>query len=388
MNMQAPKLIFLAAFALRAGLVILLPDLIPESADKLGRYDLIALSLKDGRGFSIAGAPTAVAAPLYPGLLAVLYKLFGYGGHSKTILRLSLSLLDAGHCLLFYLIARRYFGGQVPLWTALALVLCPYFIVPIYWGITEPLFVFLQALFLLSLCRALQQKTALAFLGSGAWLGLTTLCRATTLLLPVFVLPLFAVGHWSGQKQKLGYLALFLVGFAIVIAPWLVRNYIVFDRFIPVQENSGKRFYESSLRKVDKDEYEQERARLAAASGLIEKDDFYFQIALTKIVENPQAYLRLLGRKLLRMWYRTSSKRYDGFLMFVNGALLALASIGIGMTWRRRIELLPLWVVLFYFIAFHDVLGAAFRYMLPTIPILILFAMVPIDASMRRRRTG
>jgi hypothetical protein len=151
-----------------------------------------------------------------------------------------------------------------------------------------------------------------------------------------------------------------------------------------VQENSGKRFYESSLRKVDKDEYEQERARLAAASGLIEKDDFYFQIALTKIVENPQAYLRLLGRKLLRMWYRTSSKRYDGFLVLVNGALLALASIGIGMTWRRRIELLPLWVVLFYFIAFHDVLGAAFRYMLPTIPILILFAMVPIDASMRR----
>ncbi len=54
--------VFLFAFLIRLILVLLVPDLIPEPMDKLERYDPIALSLVEGKGFSLGNKPTAVAA--------------------------------------------------------------------------------------------------------------------------------------------------------------------------------------------------------------------------------------------------------------------------------------------------------------------------------------
>ncbi|MBI3952204.1 MAG: glycosyltransferase [Acidobacteria bacterium] len=61
-------------------------------------------------------------------------------------------------------------------------------------GTAETPSVFLTALFLFSLLRALQKKATPGFLVSGFLLGLTTLCRAVSLLLPVWV------HHWLPHR--------------------------------------------------------------------------------------------------------------------------------------------------------------------------------------------
>src|SRR6266498_738921 len=117
--------VFLVAFLIRLTLVLLLPDLIPEPEDKLERYDPIALSLLEGKGFSLGNKPTAVAAPIYPAFLSVIYFFLGY---SRTTLRVFLSLIDAGNCLLVYAIAKNFFGSGIPILAAATVAFHPSFI--------------------------------------------------------------------------------------------------------------------------------------------------------------------------------------------------------------------------------------------------------------------
>ena len=114
-------------------------------------------------------------------------------GQSQMALRIFLSLISAGHCLFFYFIAKRLFGGKISaLLTAATLALHPSLIALVFTGTSEGLFLFLHAWFLCSLSSAFEQQAARKFWLSGMLLGLTTLCRAVSLLLPVFMLPLFA----------------------------------------------------------------------------------------------------------------------------------------------------------------------------------------------------
>ena len=53
---------------------------------------------------------------------------------------------------------------------------------------------------------------------------------------PVLVIPL----AWRSGPQRLVYGALALVGTIAVVAPWTIRNYIVFHRFVPVANTTGQ----------------------------------------------------------------------------------------------------------------------------------------------------
>ena len=97
----------------------------------------------------------------------------------------------------------------------------------------------LHWLMLIAGCLALEaafERPAgrLAMLGAGAWWGLATLVRPTSLLIPPFV----AVASWLRRGRApaptLRDTAAFTLGLCVVVAPWTVRNYRLSGRFIPV----------------------------------------------------------------------------------------------------------------------------------------------------------
>jgi 4-amino-4-deoxy-L-arabinose transferase-like glycosyltransferase len=375
-------IVFLAAFVLRLSLVLLLPDVIPEAPDKLSRYDPIALSLIRGQGFSIKGSPTAMAAPIYPSLLSVIYLLFGY---SKTAVRITLSLIDAGQCLLMYLIAKRYFSGITARLTAVALILCPYLIYSVFVETTETPFIFLHGLFVLSFCQALQQRAPRGFLISGLFLGLTSLCRAVTLLLPVFILPVYAVVYPAHLRRGLVHLAIFLVGFNLAIAPWIIRNYVVFHQFVPIQTLGGVHLYLASPHTDVRADWSNDRATVQNMSA-IDRDYYYYRSGWERITENPHRFVRLMGRRFVGMWYETGSGRYESVLLVANSGLLILAAAGMGLNRRRWRELLPFYSVIVYYVVLHMVLVALVRYILPIIPVLTMFAMALVNELLNQMR--
>ena len=79
----------------------------------------------------------------------------------------------------------------------------------------------------------------------GALLGATALTRPEYLpFAAVFgLLALVRVGRRRSWRLGLVSAALLVGTFALVLAPWTVRNYVVLDRFVPVTTGGGKALF-------------------------------------------------------------------------------------------------------------------------------------------------
>src|SRR5208337_5429920 len=127
--------IVLVALAIRlVVMVFLLPEQLEPQRDhwhfgyEAGR---IARSIVQGRGFSSPlfadTGPTAWMTPVYPYLVAGVFKLFGTYTKASAIVLLSLNaLMSALACVLVFLIARVSFGDRVAKWSGWVWAFCPY----------------------------------------------------------------------------------------------------------------------------------------------------------------------------------------------------------------------------------------------------------------------
>jgi hypothetical protein len=62
--------------------------------------------------------------------------------------------------------------------------------------------------------------------------GITTLCRSTVILLPLFVLPLILL--FPHRRQLLTGVLVFCLVSTAIISTWTLRNYVAFAQFLPV----------------------------------------------------------------------------------------------------------------------------------------------------------
>ena len=360
-----PVILFFFALFLRTAAIILLPDLVSVAPDKTHRYDPIAESILSGQGFGIAGNPTAIAGPVYPVFLAIVYSVFGFG---VTRLRLVLAALDAGQCVISYLIALRYFDRRVALITGVLLAVCPYFLFAVYVCTTETMFLFLNTLFLLTFSRATELRTRRSYFIAGIACGFTTLCRATSLLLPLFLIPTFVVNGRKNLLPGFNCFLLFLLGVLVTIGPWTYRNYIVFGKLVPIQTLGGYHLYlATGQKKVP-----------GRSVGAVANDREYFNRAWSSIESHPLDYAGRMFDRFWKMWSKTDSGKQDRVLGVVNLSLLVAALFGMWIHRSRWKELLPLELIIFNYVAVHVVVIAIFRYLLPTIPVLVMFAVAAV----------
>src|SRR6266849_8616892 len=90
----------------------------------------IGRAIAIGRGFSDPfngqTGPTAWEPPLYPYLIAGVFKLAGVYGHASALILLGVnSFCSALTCIPIFLIARRCFGARVAVWTSWMWALLP-----------------------------------------------------------------------------------------------------------------------------------------------------------------------------------------------------------------------------------------------------------------------
>jgi len=125
----------LAALAIRlVVMVFLLPEQLDPSRDhwhfgyETGR---IARSIVQGKGFSsplfAETGPTAWMSPVYPYLVASVFKVFGIYTTASAVVLLSLNALTSAlTCIPIFFIARRIFGERAAKWAGWGWVVFPY----------------------------------------------------------------------------------------------------------------------------------------------------------------------------------------------------------------------------------------------------------------------
>jgi len=212
----------------------------------------LARSIATGQGFSsptdLPTGPSAWAPPLYPYILAGVFKLFGvYSAASAWVILAFNSIFAALTCFTLYRIAERMYGTTVARATAWTWAVFPYFIywpVRVVWETSLTTFLLSLAL-LMTLCMADGPPRPRVWVGFGLLWGVIVLTNtAIVSLLPFCLLWLLYRSPWT-SRQLIGANTCVLVA-ALVVSPWLVRNYEVFGKFIFVRDNLPLEMHEAN----------------------------------------------------------------------------------------------------------------------------------------------
>ncbi len=205
----------------------------------------IGRALAEGQGFSnpfhgVTG-PTAWEPPLYPFLIAGIFRLFGVYSRTSAIVLLTInSIFSALTCIPIFFIARRCFDERIARWTSWLWVLLP---TVMFWSTrwiweTSLATLLLAIIFWLTLVAEVEDGI-LPWLKFGFLWGMAALINTSLLAF----LP--ASGLWicyQRLRRKKNFLRGAVVSalvFAACIAPWSVRNYRTFGEVIFIRSNFG-----------------------------------------------------------------------------------------------------------------------------------------------------
>jgi 4-amino-4-deoxy-L-arabinose transferase-like glycosyltransferase len=213
----------------------------------------VARSIAQGQGFSNpyggTTGPTAWEPPLYPYLMAGVFKVFGVYTYASAWVLLTINSLFAGlTCIPIYLIGVKTFGERVAIWSACVWALLPYVW---YWSIHwiwdttfTPLMLSLIFLLALNLAepRVTKQQASRSWILFGLLWGIGALANPSMLSF----LPFCGVWVWwqrsRRQMPSLAGVILSSVIFFLTLSPWLIRNYEVFGRFVFLRDDFGLQF--------------------------------------------------------------------------------------------------------------------------------------------------
>jgi 4-amino-4-deoxy-L-arabinose transferase-like glycosyltransferase len=212
----------------------------------------LARSIATGQGFGsptdLPTWPSAWAPPIYPYILAGVFKLFGvYSAASAWVILVFNSLFGALTCLTLYRIAEKMYGITVARAAAWTWAVFPYFIywpVRVVWETSLTTFLLSLAL-LMTLHMADAPTRPRAWIGFGLLWGVIVLTNTAIVSLLPFCLLWLLYRLPRTSRQLIGASTCVLVA-ALVVSPWLVRNYAVFGRFIFVRDNLPLEMHEAN----------------------------------------------------------------------------------------------------------------------------------------------
>lgn len=202
----------------------------------------IARSIANGHGFGnpllADTGPTAWMTPVYPYILAGIFKVFGvYSTASGFIIFTMNALISVLTCLPIFFFTRKSFNARAGLWAGWIWAVFPY---SIYWSAQHIwdtwLATLLLAILFCVILRLAESNRIRDWIGFGILSGIAALTDPIVLsVLPV--LGLWAL--WRLHKSNHRWLKPAIgaaLAVILVVSPWFIRNYRVFHEFIPFRD--------------------------------------------------------------------------------------------------------------------------------------------------------
>ena len=208
----------------------------------------IASALASGHGFSSPfpgpSGPTAWLGPVYPLMVAGVFKIFGiYTAASALAVMIVNSVFSALTCLAIYLIGMELFGPAVAVLAAWVWAILPYSINWSFWIWETTVSAFLLTLLFWLTLRLARQPRPRTWALYGLLWGVLALTNASCLSF----LPVAAVWLWfrlRRQRQfRFTHAAASALLFVLAVSPWVARNYAVMGRFIFPRSDFGEELY-------------------------------------------------------------------------------------------------------------------------------------------------
>ena len=187
------------------------------------QYSQLGQSILAGDGLAWApDRPTSLRPPLYPALLAAIWSIAG--PLNMQAVRAFQILLALATTVVVYFLGARIYDRRIGRYAAAACWLYPSLIFFNSLILTETLFTLLLVTCVLFGVVLVQTPRWWAALLCGISLGLAALTRSVVWPMPLILCPLLGVFMRAPLARRVALPAIVLAGYAIVVAPWAVRN--------------------------------------------------------------------------------------------------------------------------------------------------------------------
>ncbi|HXV80785.1 MAG TPA: glycosyltransferase family 39 protein [Candidatus Binatia bacterium] len=396
--LESPWVIFLVALTVRLLVMVYMQSFQIQDTWKFGfETGRIASSIASGHGFSSPlqgpSGPTAWLPPVYPYMLAGIFKFFGIYSSGSALVALTLnSVFSALTCVTIFHIGRKTFGPKVASWAGWSWAFFPY---AVFWSTNWVWATSLSALLFSLICLSALQleryNSSRPWFGFGVLWGVIGLTDTALLsILPFFVGWLYYRLSRQGVALPRAISAC-AVGFLLILTPWLVRNYLTFGEFVFVKGNFGMELHlgnhEGSsglsggrLLHPAGNDGEFERFRQMGELSYVKESK---RQALDFIATHPGTFIWLTLRRVVYFWTGNSqllqifplSGRFEAARYILFTLVSVLAFWGLFSAFRNGHPAVPLFaIILIVFPLVYYVTHPTPRYRHPIEPAMVLLA--------------
>ncbi|MEW6448480.1 MAG: glycosyltransferase family 39 protein [Bacillota bacterium] len=336
--------------------------------------------------------PSAYMTPGYPLFLSFFIWLFAEESRALAAARYAQAFLMVGSIYITYLIGCRFGGRWAGLVPAVLVAFYPPLILMNGLLLTETLFTFLLLLFTYQWLKT-EPDNANSYALLGIFGGAAALVRPTGALLWFAALGGLVLSRRPLRSAVLRSAAVLVVTFSLVLSPWLIRNALVFHRFIPLSASGGNPLLLGTYVNLEGIKYgwhpswpvgrdPMETGRLHTALAL--------QRLETGFREDFERYLDWYTRgKFKLLWGKVflwsgEDKLPNRLTFWYHYVLVTLGSLGLVYGLARRLPGAGRIVgLLVLFTLVHLVTYAHCRYALPLLPALASAAVMPLGSLKR-----
>ena len=415
---------YVFAFAFLVRLVVLIrltssPLLLPSGSD-MHFYDEWAKEILQGR---LTDHQAFYGLPLYPYLVAFLYRLFGY---SPFVLGFFQAFLEGATAALIYKIsaaifrgakpredATREIGGKAnpgsPVLVGLAAAAGWTFFVPAqaYSVILMPTAwsVFVFWLLVWQIVRATSAPSALRCLSLGLLIGVAAMGVAAILFLIPLVIAALYLRPRAAAASRSAALGLFVIGIAAGTSPCWIHNYFIARDPVFLSAHGGINLWlgnnseatgyprfpglHAGQAQMLRDSIELAETAAGRTLKRSEVSQYWSSKAREYIAANPSAWLKLMARKFANFW---NAFEYDDLGVIRNlrehrilfpglhfGLVAALAIPGLLFSWRAFPASRWIAAAMGLHLAAILPIFVTERYRLPVVPGLLIFAALGLE---------
>ncbi len=399
---SSPVFIIGIAFALRMlvmwGLSLLTP--VPVKANLPFGYELgrVARAIAAGEGFSSPlrdwdTGPTAWFTPIYPYLVAGIFKLCGIYSDLSRVIIATLNCAFASLTIIpIYAIAKRTFGRGGAVGAAWAWVFLPTALVyPITWIWDTALTALVFTLIFWATLALRGARSVRPWAGYGALWVIGGLINPSILSVFPFFLGWLV---WNDRKESgpwARHAAAVLLLFTVGLVPWTIRNYRVFGKIIVLRSNFGLELWLGNNPNVidqlsqmshpnDNSEEAQKYIRMGEMAYMAEKQ----HAALGFMRTHPGVTLTYMFHRFVDIWLAetdspvdlwANASLYAKAMLTFNCLLSLLSLLGVLYAHRsRNPEAAPYGMVLLIFPLVFYLTHSSPRYRYPMDPIIVVLA--------------
>jgi 4-amino-4-deoxy-L-arabinose transferase-like glycosyltransferase len=370
-------------------------------------YDVIALNVAQGYGYRWY-AETSETMIRTPGFVLVLAGLFWVFGKSLVAVKALNFLVTLGTAYIVYRLGTRVTKSSLCGGFAGSLCLLePSMIIADSRGGVETLFAFSIALFMLVVYRAIEEGSLRCWALSGVAFGFVLLVRSTPAFFPLLLMMWLMLRTRTMPEAVQTFRGMLVFGLfaAIVMSPWIIRNFELTGRFVPTMtcggqaafeglyavkhSDSGKEFFEliedAGRRRIEIADAEKLRYRgnyflqFYSALDEVNYDKSLWQLVLDDLRTSPPLLAKALVHNAVSFWIQGRTKASTMINALLVFPFLALAICGGFMARRDKLEIMPILLLIVSVYLPHLLVQGTARYHAPLVPLIAILAAIPIS---------